>query len=440
MSAKHASWLEIDLARLDENLAAWRSVLGESGPPAGPEKSPGAEPAGYASPGICAVVKADAYGLGAVAIAHRLSGRGIDMLAVYSSEQARELLAGGLNCPILLLMPIRDIPRADPLYRLAVAGRLHLTVHDPAHAGHLAALGRRFGTRLAVHIYLDTGMSRGGVRPEQFKKTLFTILNESKLRLAGVATHFATAQSDPAFVAEQMERFEQTVAPHRDDLPDDCLTHAAGTFAALRSQRYHGDMVRLGLGLYGYGTDLLEGEAPGLDSLPQIRPILRWVSSLVHVERFPAGATVGYDRTHTLERDSILGLVPVGFADGYPLALSDRAQVEVRPGTEPASPQRPMPAPVIGRVSMDQIVVDLTDLSSNDDGSTVGPGTRVDLLSNDPASPCALPRLAQQAGSHCYELLCRLSNRLPRVHVRTQFSQPNPTRLRRFSATSPVRA
>jgi alanine racemase len=162
-------------------------------------------------------------------------------------------------------------------------------------------------------------------------------------------------------------------------------------------------MVRLGLGLFGYG-DLAEEGIPSIDRPPAVRPILRWISRIVHVRDLPKGMSIGYQRTFVTQRPTRLGIVPVGHADGYPVALSNRGAVRIGPQL--------LSAPVRGQVNMDQIAVDLTDLAAS-----AGSGAEVEVIAADTEAPNALPALAKLACTNCYELLCRLSPRLQRRYL-----------------------
>lgn len=397
-----SSWLDINLTRLELNLQSFRAILGD-GSDARPVTR-GGKTRTPKAPLICGVVKADAYGLGAATIAQRLVAKGVDMLAVYSANQAADLLRVSMNCPILLLAPMRELTRTHALYRAAVTGRLHLTVHDMLQIDQILKMGTTFGCTFPVHLHVDTGMSRSGFSEEQFAQALEKIKNLRHLQLAGIYTHLASAQSTDDSASLQLERFDSLIEKYADLIPADTLTHIANTFATCRERKFHRDMVRVGLGLYGYGPDLLQGGEVISDVTP-LRPIVRWRSRINHVQRYAKGATVGYDSTFTCQRDSVLGVIPVGYADGYPLGLSDKAVV-VLPDLLIAG--RAAAAPVRGRINMDQIVIDLTDIPG------VEVGTAVDLISDDPAAPCALPRLAKLANSHCYELLTRLSPRIAR--------------------------
>jgi alanine racemase len=279
-------------------------------------------------------------------------------------------------------------------------------VHDRAQAEFLDRLGRMTGIVLPVHLYLDTGMSRAGLSAPQFAAICQDLGRFPAIRVRGVYTHFAAAEEDLAFTEHQMEQLDAALDAWRAALGEDLVVHAANTYAVHRDRRFHRSMVRVGLGLYGYGPQLMSG--PLLSAEPAVQPIVRWVARIVHLQRYARGATVGYSRTHRLDRDSLLALVPVGYADGYPLSLGNRGVVRVAgaPG------ERPCSAAVVGRVNMDQIVLDLTDSPH-----AARLGAEVELLGRDEDSPCPLHRLAALAGSSCYELLCRLSARLPRRYL-----------------------
>lgn len=386
------SWLDINLTRLEQNLQTFRTLVGQS------------QSAVTAPPLICGVVKADAYGLGAATIAQRLVAKGVDMLAAYSANQAADLLRVSMNCPILVLAPMRELTRTDALYRAAVTGRLHLTIHDLPQIDQTLKMGTTFGCTFPVHLHVDTGMSRSGLSPEEFAHAIQKIQGMRHLKLAGIYTHLASAQAANDSAYEQLERFEFLLAQHAALIPATTLTHIANTFATCRDTRFHRQMIRVGLGLYGYGPELLE-TPQAVEGMAALRPIMRWRTRINHVQRYPKGSLVGYDSMFTCQRDSVLGVVPVGYADGYPLALSDQAVV-VLPELLVAG--RAVAAPIRGRVNMDQMVIDLTDVPE------AKVGTEVELISDDPASPCALPKLAKMAKSHCYEMLTRLSPRVAR--------------------------
>lgn len=466
------SWLEVDLYSLRRNMQVWRNVLRR---PEGSETRPAAK--------LCAVVKADAYGLGAGELGRCLDQAGVDMLAVYSPGQADELLTHPITRPILILMPVRTRPETVRLQNAFFNSQLHLTVDSPDQLMAVHAIGASYGVEVPIHLSLDTGMARGGLSPDQLTSILRRLPRMRHVRLAGIWSHFAAADCDAAFTEEQYTRFTKAIADNRKRIPKGVILHMAATHAALRHPKYHLNMVRIGLGMFGYGlprwlTDAKAGIAPG-SILPtmfdddidlsstghfdafetvdgheritaeaaRLSPVIRWRSRLIHVRKYAAGSTVGYGSTVRLSRDSFLGLVPVGYADGYPLSLSNKASVQLMPRStgkdgRPDTSQPAIHAPILGRVNMDQIIVDLTpDIGRGERGASTINGSHtssntsagaplaqvgdlVDVISGDAASPCSLPRLAALAQTSCYEMLCRISTRVPRLYLN---SAPSPT-------------
>jgi len=376
------NWLEVDLGALAGNVQRFRAAM---------------DPACR----ICAVVKADAYGLGVVPVARRLVDEGVNLLAVYSPDEARELTSAGIAAPILILMPVRDLGRTDVLYRAAVAGRLQLTVHSEEQMQQVQAIGRQFGTPIGVHVELDSGMSRGGMTTDEAERIIRHVAPMRYVNLAGLFTHPACASTDIAMTNRQMHAMDRLIDRTGDAIPPDLLVHFANTHAALRDRKYHRSMLRIGLGLYGYGETDMTGSING--GITGLQPVARWMSRIVHVHVVPSGTPVGYGATFTTWRESRLGIVPVGYSHGYPRAVSNKSVVRVGDQLQPAE--------VRGAISMDQHVIDLTDLPDAD------VGTPVEVYANEPAAPNALPALADLARSSCYEMLTRLSPRVPRQHV-----------------------
>lgn len=408
------SWLEVNMTRLDHNLTAFRRMTKREG---------GKKPL------ICGAVKADAYGLGAVQVAQRLALRQIDMLAVYSTQQANELVRRNINLPIMILMPVSSITRSDPIYRPAVAGRLHITLHDLKQIDALNQCSQMLGMKSPIHVHLDTGMSRSGLNDEDAAAALWRLHECRYLRTAGVYTHLASAGTDEELARKQLERFKQFCDANARLIPEDAIRHVGNTFGTLRDRDFHMDMVRIGLGLYGFGPDLLKGGSALADA-EELQPIARWVSRINHVQRLQRGTAVGYDATHRLKRHSVLGVVPVGYGDGYPLALSNKGVVlllDVRDENN-----LPVQAQILGKINMDQIVIDLTDAAriiekqpdpkASAEGTMLDPlsflhGREVELMSQDPSSPCSVPKMAAAAGSSTYEILSRLSANITRKYV-----------------------
>jgi alanine racemase len=417
------SCVEINLSAIDHNMAAIRRLVG-------PQCK------------LCPIVKADAYGMGAARVARRLATAGADLIAVYSLPQAAELgLASAnqspLGTPVLVLMPVADIRRGDETSRMLTSGRLHLTVHDATQLEALASLADQYATTIPVHLEIDSGLSRGGARPEDAVRLLDRIANDRRFALKGVFTHFANSRTDRAATDGQLTTFDAFLAANAHALAPDTEVHVASTYALFRHHRYHRSMVRFGLAWAGYGLEELDGGELELgDDL--LRPCVRWRSRVVQVKRIPVGTAVGYGARWTAKRPSTIGLVPVGYADGFPVyrpdataegqALGTGQKIAIlREVTRGARTEIVREfAPVIGAVNMDQITVDLTDLDllTQRDG---GLGMTVEIVSPDPAAPNHLPRLAGRSGMIPHEMLCRIHPKIPRLYVVDGAVEEQPT-------------
>ena len=436
------SWLEVDLVALRRNIATWRQMLDRPDSPRGAAK-------------LCAVLKADAYGTGSGEVARCLDQAGADMFAVYSPAQAHDLLAHPITRPILILMPVRTKPETARLHHALLAGQLHYAIDSPDQLVTIDSIGASYDCRVPIHLAVDTGMSRGGLSVDQLGPVLRKAARLPHVKLAGIWTHFAAADSEADFTQAQLGQFQDAVKQNKALVPQSTLLHAAATHAALRDARYLLDRVPIGLGLYGYGSpawmtasnevepvrahdddpddhlnsadtgifdafETVDGHDVIMPQAAKLVPAIRWRSRIVHVRKYAAGATVGYGCTTRLARDSYLGLVPVGYADGVPLSLSNKGCVRLtrtRGGETKA-----LHAPIVGRVNMDQIIIDLTEAHTEGNGHHA-PLAQVEdvveVISDDPSSPCYLPTLAASAGSSVYELLCRISPRIGRVYTNT---------------------
>lgn len=397
------SIIEIDLAALDHNLRQLRSLVG-------------------ASCGICPVLKADAYGFGMLRIARRLERSGCECMAVFAPSEGAMLLDAGIRTPVLVLKPVHNLAELESCLPWLSTGWVHLTLHSRDQLDRFAGLGVDFAQALPVHLEIDTGMSRGGCGPQEGGALLEMVSKSNQLRLAGIFTHFACADSDPVFTRLQMDAFERFLNEHRTAIDPDCVIHVANSFATLRDTRYHRSMVRVGLAWAGYGKEWMNGPTDSIQDI-ELQPVLRWTSEIVLIKTIEKGASVGYGATWTAPRPTVLGIVPVGYADGYPFRPDrmttgkDVAKVGVM--TESVAINKPAYAPVVGAVSMDLTTIDLTDVVSEFGPHEVKPGTVVELISNDPHSPNHLPSLARSAGVIPHEVLCGLNPRIRRVYSDT---------------------
>ena len=368
---------------------------------------------------VCAVLKAGAYGLGASRIANRLEIAGVDMIAVFAADEARALLTSVVRTPLLVLSPMRDLERGDALYRAATTGRLHLTVHDAEQLDALIWLADRFGLILPLHVEINSGMSRGGVAISDADRVLQRIADRRRLRLAGLSTQFACADSDAAFTDDQASRFFDFVDEVDHLIPDDCLLHAANSFAVFRSADHHLDMVRVGLALYGFAAEEMTSvEDTGLlDHARRLEPAVRWTTSIVHVANIREGQRVGYGAAWRAPRDARVALAPVGYADGYPLSVAGAASVRIRAEDDSREWHE---APVVGRVSMDQMTIDVTDLPEE----IVRIGAEVEIVGCDRDAPTHLPTLARAAGTVSHQFMCGIGPRVKRVYKAAEGADP----------------
>jgi alanine racemase len=354
---------------------------------------------------VCAAVKANAYGLGAVPVAKALRDL-VDMFAVFTPDEAMELVETVDDPPVLVLMPVHQLPTDVP------TERVQFVVHDPAQ---LTSLLRSAGDvrELRLHVQIDTGMSRGGCDPSELPRIVQAIRETANARLVGLLTHLASANDDTAFTRRQHERFRDSVESVRPMLPSDCILHVANTFGILQSCDFHESMIRPGIGLLGYGSEQMT--APALLPPGELRPALRWASRVIQLKQTEAGTSVGYNLRWTADRPSTIALVPAGYADGYP-TQSDPAQ----PGQRSVAMLLPSAggaierfyAPVVGAVNMDQVTLDVTDVADR-----VQVGTEVELITPDVAAPNHGPTLARLSRISAYELATGIGNRVRRRYV-----------------------
>jgi len=399
------SRIRINLSAVESNIRVIRDIVG-------PETV------------ICPVVKADACGLGAAPIARHLVAAGAGMLAVYTSGQAATLARSAVGGPILVLQPVREMDRIDEAYRLLIRGDLHLTVHDEEHLDDLGRLAEKFATVIPLHLEVDSGMSRGGCPVAVAPGIANRIANHRWLRLAGMSTHFARAGTDARFTNKQLAVFDAVLKKCASDVPVDCLIHAANSVATLRHSRYHKTMVRVGQAWAGFGAErITDGEFPV--QAAELRPIITWRSRIIQVKTIERGTSVGYGSHWTAKRRSRIGLVPVGYADGYPMGLGATDDDPKPPCVRVDTPGQDADGfvRVIGHVNMDQISIDLTDLASPRQPSEIGVGTDVELIGTDPRAPNHVPTLARVAGTVPHQLLCALNPRIKRVYHARESAQ-----------------
>jgi alanine racemase len=367
-------WAEIDLAALERNVRRIRASL----PP---------------EIRYVAVVKADAYGHGLPQAAARLMHAGTDLFAVANVTEAAQLRELGPGWPILLLSPL--LPEED---RFAVELDLAATVSNAEEVERLGAAARAAGRSVTVHLKIDTGMGRLGVWHEDAVALYRRIAADPDVRLAGLFTHFASPDDDPAFTAEQRRRFLAALAAC-----ESAGLARAGRWVHADNSAGLGTMpggspfnaVRVGLLQFG----ILPHPRSPLAAVAT-DPVFSFRTRIGLVKRLPAGATVSYGRTHELTRDSRVAILCAGYADGLPRAVGGRARVLI-------GGRR---CPVLGRVTMDQTIVDVTDLPG------AACGDEVVLVGRQGDGEITMGEFSGWADTIPWETLCSISKRVPRVY------------------------
>jgi alanine racemase len=376
------TWLEISRSALTHNLELFRSLL-----------SPGT--------GLLAVVKADGYGHGLDLVARTCVEAGVEMLGVHTADEIIALRRDGVRLPILAMGYLTPEQVAA-----AVDRDVHVLVSSARILAAVAERGRSLGVSLPVHIKVETGTHRQGVPPVE-AVALARQARASGLTVAGVATHFANIEdtTDHTYALAQLERFRSAVRAVEAAVGKVSCVHAACSAAALLFRAADFNLVRVGISLYGhwpsketYLSWLLEH---GRDSI-KLEPALAWRARVGQIKLVETGAPIGYGLTFRPTRPSRVAVLPVGYAEGYPRALSNRGRVLVRG----------RPAPVVGRVCMNITLIDVTDIPAAEEGDIAT------LIGADGTERVTAEELAEGAGTINYELLARLSPSLPRFLVR----------------------
>jgi len=367
-------WAEIDLDALTSNLNRVRALAGEG-------------------KGVMAVVKANAYGHGAVPIAWNLASQGVNALGVGDSEEAMELRRAGISIPILVLGTIIPGELAD-----VVDHDIAVTVHSSERVRRLGREALRAGRPVSVHLKVDTGMGRLGCAPGIAVEIARLIRATEFLRFDGLCTHFASA-SDPHLTAIQVRRFEEVaraIAAAGIPVPP---RHASASGAILERVAPHLEFVRPGVMLYGISPALPGAASSDRPAPDGLEPVLTLKTQIIFLKDFEAGAPVGYEGTHVTRHRTRIATLPVGYNDGYPWSLSGRGEVLVRGHR----------APVVGRISMDYLMVDVGRVPG------VSVGDEVVLIGASGDQRVTVRELADRAGTILYEILTRLGKRVVRT-------------------------
>lgn len=345
---------------------------------------------------ICPVVKANAYGHGLSIVAPVLAGAGADMFAVANIAEANELAQIVPEKEILIFGPVQE---ASTELTEALKSNYHLTIADMGGAKALVEAAEQVNLIGRVHLKVDTGMGRVGALPTMAHDLVKFVCSQNQLRLEGLYTHFATAdEADLSFAREQLNCFNELLIAGQKVVPQVELIHAANSAALLRMADSHFTMVRPGISTYGYWPSK---HMTSMNILEGLKPILRLDSRLALVKELPAGHTCGYGRTFKAPRPTRIGIVPVGYEDGYRRSFSNKAVMLIGRCA----------VPVIGRISMDQTIVDLTDQPQ------VKTGDVVTVISEKRDDPNSVEALAELENTIPYEITCLLGRRIARTVV-----------------------
>ena len=346
---------------------------------------------------VCAIVKADAYGHGAVECSRALEAEGARWLGVTSLDEAIPLREAGIRANILLMTGFWRGEESEIV-------RLHLTptVWEPGQIELLDTAASRMGVaRHPVHLKVDTGMGRLGVAVEQLPSVLTALKAAKHLALEGLSTHLASSEiMDAPSVAEQERAFDVARRMVGEAGFEPTFVHVANTGAVISRRETWNSMVRPGVALYGYYLPFQRAgrEVSGGTLRLPVKPVLTWKTRILSLRDFAANQPLGYGATYVTKAPAHVAVLPVGYADGYNRQLSNRGRVIVREHY----------APIVGRISMDLTLVDVTGIPG------VAVGDEVILLgAGDGLSVDALEH-AELANSTPYEILCNISKRVPR--------------------------
>jgi alanine racemase len=374
------TWADIDTAAFVRNIDAVSSRL-----PSGSR--------------LIAVMKANAYGHGAADLARAIPQDRVVMIAVVLLEEALELARAGVKVPLLVLGPLTETQVAR-----AAENQIVIGIPGPEELEMATRVAR--DRDVMIHLKLDSGMGRMGSTEADLPRVIEMVRSTPRLRLAAIYTHFANA-GDPrdSFTDEQSAKFDRMLETLRMAGITAPRVHRANSGATMRGVIRAGEFVRVGIALYG--AEALDAGTSRLD------PVMRWRTEVARLKELPAGHAVGYGMTFRTRRPSRIATLPVGYADGYNRLLSNRGEVLIRG-------QR---APVVGRVSMDLVTVDVTDI----DGATMR--DEVVLLGRQGQDEITADEIAKKIGTISYEVFCSVSARVPRVYrdgdsvtVRSRFS------------------
>ncbi|MDD5495799.1 MAG: alanine racemase [Candidatus Omnitrophica bacterium] len=365
------TWAEVDLKAIEYNFRQVRRLVGNNVK-------------------IMAVVKANAYGHGTVEVSEVFERLGVDYLGVATTDEAVRLRDHGVMSPILVLghvLPSEIKAAVSKDITLTLCGDELLKEIKRETAG---------GLKAKVHIKIDTGMGRIGIWHEEALNFIKNLAQHKNIIIEGIYTHFSSAGRDSFFTTYQLESFEALLSQLEEFDIRIPLKHAANSIATVDFKKSHLNLVRPGLILYGMYPKHT------FPKLIKLKPAMSFKTRIVFIKDTPPGRSISYGRSFITQKHTRIATLPVGYADGYGRNLSNKADVLIRA-------QR---APVIGRVTMDQTMIDVGHVKG------VKVGDEVILIGKDGRNEIRMEKLARLAGTIAYEVVCAISNRVPRIYKR----------------------
>lgn len=338
---------------------------------------------------LLAVVKADAYGHGAVPVSRRLEKLGVEYLGVAIPEEGAELRKGGIKTPILVLGGIFE-GGVDPFFRF----QLTPVIFGKDSLKLLSREAEKRKKRVKVHLKVDTGMGRLGVPFSLWNNFLKEVIRFPNIEIEGLLSHFSMADEEKRYTHHQWKAFQRAIAMAKDMGISCPYLHMASSAILTSIPKYAGTLARPGIMLYG------SYPSPSFENLISLKPVMTLKTRIHFLKSVPPGTRISYGGTFTTQRESLIATLPIGYADGYRRHLSNRGEVLIR-GRR---------APVVGRVCMDFTTVDVTDIPH------VSIGDEVVLIGRQGGDQISAEEIAAKVNSISYEVLCGIGKRVPRVY------------------------
>lgn len=358
-------WLEINLTNITHNMAQIRRIVGEQVE-------------------IMPIVKANAYGHGAIEVAKTVIKAGANRLGVASLSEGIELRDAGIDAPILVLSPL-DMNQT----KKAIDNQLILTISSITNLKDLIQLNQP----IKIHLKIDTGMGRLGIQCEEISE-LIDILKPANLQIEGILSHFAQADfDDNSYTYKQFNKFHEIVNYLSQAGINIPIKHIANSAAILKFKEMHLSLVRPGIIIYGLYP------APNIPKTFDLRPVMTFKTTIVQLRKIPHGHGISYGSTYITDKETSIAVIPVGYADGYNRLLSNKAQVTIKG----------FRAPIVGRVTMDFCMIDVNDIPE------VRIGDEIILFGEDPP----VDELAQICNTINYEIVCGIKPYISRVYLHT---------------------